>query len=84
MDRNKRVSIGAGECWQDTFSQKYPTSNICFIHLDGTKTIVISDDGGPLQINAHGDWLVYHGDDLITNRLRMTVMKTDGTERRDC
>lgn len=68
--------------YANVLNNNYDTLELKKISLDGTQAIAINDDD-VININVHGDWLVYLNFDNTTNRIMMTIMKTDGTQRRD-
>ncbi len=50
--------------------------------LDGTEAKVINDDD-PMIINVHDDWLVYLGINFGDFSLKQTIVKEDGSGRKD-
>ena len=50
--------------------------------LDGSEASVISDDDA-IIINVHGDWIVCLGMDFTDFSVKQTILKSDGTERKD-
>jgi len=52
------------------------------MRLDGSQAVVI-DKLAPMGINVNGDWLMYVVMDPIDFSIKQTIVKTDGTGRKD-
>lgn len=50
--------------------------------LDGSEVSVVNEDN-PISINIHEDWLVYLDMDFASFSVKETLVRTDGTLRRD-
>lgn len=52
------------------------------MRIDGSEAAVMNDDDS-ISINVHGDWLVYLSMDFTDFSVKQTIMKVDGTGRKD-
>lgn len=84
LSKDKAAAFNISDEWIYYASTLNETSELEIrrMDLDGNGMITFNDDNA-ISINIHEDWLVYLNLDFSTFMFTQTLMKTDGTGRKD-